>query len=181
MRRYGGLILAACLLTSCATGYHQLKRTGGYSELNFGTSEAGALFAVEFSGNGFTSPERASDFALLRCAEVTLKAGYTHFYLISHVGNVSEEEFKTPTHTTGNVRVTTSGRTTTARGTATTYGGQTITTRKPLARNLIFCSKGELTPKELTGATISPALEGKTVFDAQFVARLVRTKYDLQR
>jgi hypothetical protein len=55
--------------------------TGGYSETRIGEN----IWRVFFRGNGFTSPERAIDFALLRSAEVCLGSGYRYFILAESV------------------------------------------------------------------------------------------------
>ncbi len=65
--------LAAC----SPTAYHRPDRTGGYSELQLGDN----LFQVRFEANGFTPAARASDFALLRSAEVTLERGFNFFVI----------------------------------------------------------------------------------------------------
>jgi hypothetical protein len=41
------------------------------------------IFAISFAGNSFTSPERVSDFALLRAAELTLNKGDNRFTLLN--------------------------------------------------------------------------------------------------
>lgn len=63
----------------CATGYHPQAFSGGYSE----TRLAPDLFRVSFAGNGFTSAQRAYDFALLRAAELTATYGFSHFALVN--------------------------------------------------------------------------------------------------
>lgn len=56
------------LLEGCATSHQEKGFTGGYSE----TQLAPDVFRVNFAGNGYTSSERAQDFALLRAAELSL-------------------------------------------------------------------------------------------------------------
>lgn len=68
-------LAAAFTLASCATGYHKTGITGGYSE----TQLAPDIFRVSFSGNGFSSKQRAQDLVLLRAAELTLNHGYSYF------------------------------------------------------------------------------------------------------
>ena len=43
----------------------------GFSETQLDTN----VYTVRFSGNGYTSPSKAADFALLRSAEITLMRG----------------------------------------------------------------------------------------------------------
>jgi hypothetical protein len=63
----------------CATPYQQSGYRGGFTE----TRLAPDIFAISFAGNSFTSPERVSDFALLRAAELTLNNGYNRFTLLN--------------------------------------------------------------------------------------------------
>ena len=48
--------------------------SGGFSETQLDTN----VYTVRFSGNGYTSPSKAADFALLRSAEITLMRGATN-------------------------------------------------------------------------------------------------------
>lgn len=70
-----GLIAAV----GCATPYQQSGYRGGFTE----TRLAPDIFAISFAGNSFTSPERVSDFALLRTAELTLNKGDNRFTLLN--------------------------------------------------------------------------------------------------
>ena len=70
------ILLALAFVTGCvATGYQPQGFRGGYSETQLGEN----VFRVDFAGNGFTSPARAADFALLRSAEVALEHGFRFF------------------------------------------------------------------------------------------------------
>lgn len=75
---YAAYIFFIPLLISCATLYQPEGLTGGYSE----TRIAENVWRVFFRGNGFTSQERAIDFALLRSAELCLGSGYRYFVVI---------------------------------------------------------------------------------------------------
>ncbi len=55
-------VFSLWFLSGCATSYQQRGFAGGYSE----TQLAPDVFRVNFEGNGYTSSERAQDFALLR-------------------------------------------------------------------------------------------------------------------
>jgi hypothetical protein len=79
------LLLAAVLLAGCTTPY-QAKGKGslGYSE----TLLAPDVIEVFFDGNSKTPVERASDYALLRCAEYSLEHGYTHFVVLERTSSV---------------------------------------------------------------------------------------------
>ncbi len=73
--RHLGYAFLIALLASCATMYQPEGPTGGFSETRLGEN----IWRVSFKGNGFTSPERATDFAMLRSAEVCLSSGYRYF------------------------------------------------------------------------------------------------------
>ena len=78
------------LLSGCATSYQKVGLKGGYSE----TQLAPDLFRVNFNGNGYTSSERAQDFALLRAAELSLQRGVRYFALLDES---SSNDFSTYT------------------------------------------------------------------------------------
>jgi len=61
------------------TPYQQSGYRGGFTEARL----APDIFAISFAVNSFTSPERVSDFALLRAAELTLNNGYNRFTLLN--------------------------------------------------------------------------------------------------
>jgi len=63
-----GLLILPLIIVGCATGYHQNGFTGGFSE----TRLAPDVFRITFRGNGYTSAERAQDFALLHASELVL-------------------------------------------------------------------------------------------------------------
>lgn len=69
--------LALILLSGCATPYQETGSTGGFTDKQISRNE----FVVAFSGNGYTSGQRAADLCLLRCAEVTLENGFHYFIL----------------------------------------------------------------------------------------------------
>jgi hypothetical protein len=52
---------------------------GGYSD----TALAPDVYKISFGGNGYTTQERATDFAVLRAAELTLSHGYRYFGIIN--------------------------------------------------------------------------------------------------
>lgn len=119
MRTLSVLVLVVSVLTGCATAYQRVSFTGGYSETQLGEN----IFQVSFRGNGFTSRERASDFSLLRSAEVAMENGFRYFVIVG-----SEKGSKISAYTTGSA-------------TTTTYKGQTYFISKPRATNTILCYK----------------------------------------
>jgi hypothetical protein len=77
-----GVMLTA-LLAGCATSYQSTGFTGGYTE----TQLAPDAFRISFQGNGFTSSDRAQDFALLRAADVTLSHGFHYFGIVNEANS----------------------------------------------------------------------------------------------
>ncbi len=152
------LIAAVLMLTfaGCATPYQRVAFAGGFSE----TQLAENVFKVSFRGNGYTGREQASDFALLRAAEVTIENGFRYFAVVDEQSYASHSTYTTPTTTYGSA--TAYGNT--AYGSATTYGGQTYLISKPSSNNMIVCFKDK--PEGF-------------VFEAAFVARSLRQKYGL--
>ena len=72
------ILLATVFIVSCATTYQAQSWTGGFKETQLDTD----IYTVRFSGNGYTSNSRASDFTLLRSAELTLEKGYAYFVVV---------------------------------------------------------------------------------------------------
>lgn len=87
-------VAALLLMTGCATPYQSKSLRGGYSD----TALAPDVFRVVFRGNGFTSAERAQDFALLRASEVTIQRGFTCFAIVDERSDVTAHSFTTPGH-----------------------------------------------------------------------------------
>ena len=115
--------LAFILLTGCATQYQKVGFTGGFVEKQFSRNE----FAVSFSGNGYTTGQRAIDLCMLRCAELALGHDFHYFVL-----------------TANNAGYDTSSAVTVGNYIPTGYGGgvflsTTQTIPKPSASNRILC------------------------------------------
>lgn len=134
---------AASSLISCSTGYHPVGFGGGYSTTQLDEN----VFQVSFRGNGYTRHEKASDFALLRSAEIALEHGYPFFAIVDGQRYSEQTAVTTPSSSTTNLNATTYGTlnsgsyTANTYGTATTYGGQTFLIRRPTASNTIVCFK----------------------------------------
>lgn len=164
MRKFSVLVFLLASLSGCATAYQQQSLSGGYSETQLGEN----IFQVSFRGNGYTSRERASDFSLLRSADVAVEHGFRYFVIVE-----SEKDSKLGTYTTPTTSYTTgsayaSGNYAYGNATTTTYGGQTYLISKPRATNTILCFKEK---PENVGV----------VFDAQFVSNSIRQKYQLNK
>jgi uncharacterized protein YceK len=164
MRNISSIVFLLALLSGCATAYQQQSFSGGYSETQLGEN----IFQVSFRGNGYTRRERASDFSLLRSAEVALEHGFRYFVIVESEKGSKLGTYTTPTtsYTTGSAYA--SGNYAYGNATTTTYGGQTYLISKPRATNTILCFKD----KPETGGL---------VFDAQFVSNSIRQKYQLNK
>jgi hypothetical protein len=154
------VVLIALALTGCATAYQRRGFSGGYSETQLGEN----IFKVSFYGNGFTSMEQASDFALLRAAELTLERGFRYFVVVRLENDTKTDTFTTPTtsYTTdsaygyGNYDYVTN---------TTTYVGRTFLITRPRSTFTILCFKEKP--------------DNNLVFDAVFVFKFIRRKYNI--
>jgi len=79
MLRVIAFVMAAAMLTACATPYAERGLLGGFSAIELRPD----VWRVRFSGNGYTTRETAQTFWLNRCAELTLEKGYTAFEILS--------------------------------------------------------------------------------------------------
>lgn len=149
------LIFLSVAVVGCATRYQSEGFSGGFTH----TQLAPNMFDVNFSGNGFTSSQRASDFALLRAAELTIGAGYSYFGIMASGTETSHSSFTTPGTATTYVSSTGNYASTTINP------GQTFYVQKPAAKNRIVCfndnPRGDL-------------------FDAHFLAKSIRAKYGMR-
>jgi len=157
-------VIIIIVISSCATTYQRVGFTGGYSETQLGDN----IFQVSFRGNGYTSRERVSDFALLRSAELALEHGFRYFVIVESQKRTKISTYTTPStsYTTGSVYSNENY----AYGSVTTtsYGGQTYFISKPRATNMILCFKSK------------PKING-LIFDAEFVAKSIKEKYGITR
>src|SRR5262245_13545958 len=145
------LLLLSLFLSGCSTPY---QRQGffiaGYSE----TLVDENIFQVSFRGNQHTSRERASDFALLRSAEVATENGFRYFIVVEWVKDSSSNTMY------GN------GNTAYGMARTSTYGGQTFVMHQPSTTNMILCFKEK------------PDIAG-LIFDAEFVKNSLKQKYGI--
>lgn len=156
-------LIVALILSGCATPYQNTGLTGGFSETQLQPN----VFTVHFRGNGYTSRQRSTDFAMLRCAELALQNGFTHFAIADSSQDKSTMMYNTgsSSHTYGTVN--TIGNT--SYGSFNTYnsGGTSIPINKPRSAYTIVCFKEK------------PDANGM-VFDAQFLAQSIAKKYGLK-
>ena len=121
------LLISILLLAGCATPYQQSGLLGGFNEIRLSDNS----FRVTFNGNAHTPSDKASNYCLLRCAELCLENGYKHFVLISENTHIENSTYSSPTYarTThiGNYRYT------------RVYGGQTYSQNVPTSTNEMLC------------------------------------------
>jgi hypothetical protein len=131
------IVFFASLVQGCSTSYQPKSFSGGFSETQLDEN----VFNVTFSGNGFTSREQASDFTLLRSAELTLKNGYKYFVIVTADKKTSVGTYTSPTtyNTTANAYGT--GSSVYGNATTTSSGGETYNFAKPSESNTIMCFK----------------------------------------
>ncbi len=162
MKQLSIIVLVLIFLQGCETSYQSSGFAGGYSETQLDTN----VFKVTFRGNGYTGRERASDFSLLRCAELALQNGYKYFVVIDANSYTSNSTYTTPStsNTTANVYGT--GNYAYGNATTTTYGGQTYNISKPSSSNTIVC----FIEKPTNGFS----------YNAEFIYKNITQKYGIQ-
>lgn len=141
-------LAAVVVLSGCATAYQAKGFTGGFSE----TLLAPDTFKVQFSGNGYTSAERASDFVILRAADKSMELGCNYFGVASEANGAS----------VGSASFGTAGW---GRGGAWGFSN-TIPVVKPHTALLVKCFRDQQ--------------PGVNLLDAHFVDRSIRSKYGLK-
>jgi hypothetical protein len=163
------LILLLCVMTfsaGCVTPYQPKGRIGGYSD----TQLAPDVFRVTFQGNGYTSEDRADDFALLRAAELTLQNGFKYFAVIEGSSSPDVTTWTTPGsgHTSGSVQIYggPDSYTGTYSGHTTYTPPQTTFISRPRSELLIRCLADK--PEEFYA------------FDASFLQESIKQKYKIE-
>ncbi|MCY4328489.1 MAG: hypothetical protein OXC48_00150 [Endozoicomonadaceae bacterium] len=155
------MILVIAFLQGCATTYKSHGLFGGYSETQLDEN----VFKVTFCGNGYTSMERASDFTLLRSAELTLQSGYRYFVIINADSYISTSTHTTPTRSDTSINIYGSDHFAYGHASTITYGGQTYHISKPTSSNTIICLKEK--PKNSFS------------YNAEFIYRTMKQKYGI--
>ncbi len=143
------LALLAVSLAGCATGYKAKEWSGGFSE----TQLSPDTFMVNFAANAYTSPEQASDFAILRAADKSEAHGCDHFAILKGAETAS----------TGAVTVNTAAY---GENTAVSTGGA-FPMVKPNSKLMVRCFKGQP--------------EGTQAFEVAFIQLSIRGKYRLKQ
>lgn len=155
MRRWMILVITVFIFNGCATKYQSMGFTGGYTETRLGDN----IFNVSFRGNGYTSRQRATDFALLRSAELCLQNNFKYFVIVNAEKYTNLYTTPRTYHTHGAIYGSSFNATTTQSG--------GITFMKPSVNNTIMCFKEK------------PSING-IVYDANFVIKSIKTKYEIK-
>jgi len=150
-------------ISGCATKYQTTGFSGGYSETRLDEN----VFIVSFRGNGFTSRERASDFNLLRSAELSLEHGFNYFIITNSEKYTSYSKYTSATHSTTNFNGQTTGNNFSGTANTTTTGGETYNIAKPSTSNTIVCFKEK------------PNFNG-IVYNAKYISKSIKDKYDIK-
>ncbi len=72
-------LFAVLAIAGCSTPYQEMGFTGGVSAAQVTATS----FRISARGNGYTEGTAIQDFALLKAAETTKRAGGTHFLVVS--------------------------------------------------------------------------------------------------
>ena len=163
MKKYFLYLLSFFILVGCTT-YQPEGFTGGFSEIQLGEN----IFQVSFRGNGYTSSERASDFCLLRCAELTLEKGYSYFAIIESEKTSKTSTYTTPTNSSTSINVYPSNNQIYGTSQTRTTGGETYTVSKPRSTNIIICFKEK---SEADGI----------IYDISYIIPAIRQKYNITK
>lgn len=147
---------AVAILTACATSYVPNGIAGGFSDVRLDEN----VFRVSFQGNGFTKPDDAQQMLLLRCAEVTLAAGYRFFV----IGQAQDTSQRMTQYAPAQVNTTSTVVGNQVYGTSTVSGGMPITYNFPSGTATIVASKER------------PATGGIT-YDAKFIVESLGPKF----
>lgn len=156
------LAILTTFFTGCATSYQSGGFTGGYTE----TQLAPDVFRVVFKGNGYTSPERAQDFSMLRAAELALQTGFTHLAVINERNSTTTHSFTTDgeAKTTGTAQIY--GNQVSYSGHTTYTPGQTVTFYKPSTGLVVQFFKTKP--------------EGIFAYDAAFLQQSIKSRYKIK-
>ena len=90
--RFGVALLAAVILSGCATKYQEMGFTGGVVAEPVMTD----VYRIVARGNGYTSPDKVQDFALMKAAETTLAVGGTYFVVVNEIDRTKVDVGQTP-------------------------------------------------------------------------------------
>jgi len=147
------ICLFVFLFFSCATGYQPSGFKGGFEETQLDDN----VFKITFKGNTYTSKEKANDFNLLRCSEVTLQNNFKYF-IIKETYDFSKETTQYVMQKNNNYN---------SYNKNATYTANEKTRTRPRIANTIECYKEK--PKS-----------ENTVYNAEMIQKNLKKKYNIQ-
>ncbi|WP_462137138.1 CC0125/CC1285 family lipoprotein [Candidatus Mycalebacterium sp.] len=176
-----GVLLLCLLLTSClATPYQKSGFRGGFTE----TQLAPDVFRVRFTGNAFTSRDRAQEFTLLRVSELCFDNGFAYFAIGDESNQVTQHTVQTAPATSH----TTSSGTTYESGTVSSHGygqarysgsadshGSSTTTYEPAKFTNLFKPNSYMLVR-----CFKKKPDDRYVFDGRFLIKSLKTKYKIK-
>ncbi|WP_156955896.1 CC0125/CC1285 family lipoprotein [Solidesulfovibrio alcoholivorans] len=171
MNKFLAMALGVVMVAGCASPYQSHGLGGGYDDIALAPN----IYRVSFRGNGYTSMERAKDYALLRAAEITISNGYQFFIITTDESDAKRMSIYVPGETHTNYSGTTTGTlyrngnfNANSYGTATTYStpGYSFDITKPKAVFMVVAFKDS-------------ASAPRGAFDAIFIQRSIKTKYNI--
>jgi hypothetical protein len=128
------------------------------------------VFRINFTGNAYTSAERAQDFALLRAADLTLQHGFKCFAVVDETASTQVSSFTTPG------TATTTGTAYVSGGYGSYYGSYSAnTTYTPPQTQYFFKPRSGLLIK-----CFAEQPEKIYIFDAAFLQQSIREKYKIK-
>jgi hypothetical protein len=160
------LIIAGALLAGCATSYQETGITGGHSATRLSPDQA----MINFQGNGFTSADRARDFALLRAAELCLAGGYQYIQIVTGEADETHTQLPSTVRTSGSFNANTYD-----------YGYGSSTTRGRFSgRSRIMPGAIITKPSQFLYVKFHVENPNNNLLDARFLDQELRTKYKLE-
>jgi len=133
---------------------------GGYSETKLGAD----VYRVSFTGDTYTPPVVATDYALLRSADVALGQGFPYFAIVNGADVVQVGQVTTPSTTS----TTYETRGNTLYEVKTTRPGTTYTTATPSSSNTVVLYKNR------------PANSKVLIYDAREIYSQLTKKYGVK-
>lgn len=157
-------VLMCILIAGCATPYQPDGFRGGYTETRLTQN----TWRVNFQGNGFTRRSETQDYALLRCAELTLQQGYRYFALADSRSGVDSAAMVMPSTSQTNFNATRYGNSMSGTATTQTYGGGMMFVSFPSASNVVV-----MFPERVA------LRNGASLWDAQEVCNNLGRSYEI--
>ena len=132
-------IIIFLLVSNCATKYQEYGFTGGFDQTKIDDN----TFDINVTGNGFLTRQKAENYLLRRCAEITDSDGYDYFIIVKH--NVEEivSEYTIPEQSAIAISDAISAQNNVTTMNSSIRTGQIITVRKYNAYARMQVFKGE--------------------------------------